>query len=76
MALKTVRVVAAIIEHEGRILATQRGYGDYAGTYQIDSMSYRISTGQFSNTIVAHKHKPVTYFTLNKSRLNGSDLLA
>ena len=52
------------------------GYGDYAGTYQIDSMSYRISNGQFSNTIVAHKHKPVTYFTLDKSRLNGSDLLA
>ena len=52
------------------------GYGDYAGTYQIDSMSYRISNGQFSNAIVAHKHKPVTYFTLDKSRLNGSDLLA
>lgn len=26
--MKTVRVVAAIIEHEGKILATQRGYGE------------------------------------------------
>ncbi|MGN0073534.1 MAG: (deoxy)nucleoside triphosphate pyrophosphohydrolase [Coriobacteriales bacterium] len=34
MTLKTVRVVAAIIEHEGRILATQRGYGDYAGGWE------------------------------------------
>ena len=34
MALKTVRVVAATIEREGRILATQRGYGDYAGGWE------------------------------------------
>lgn len=34
MTLKTVRVVAAIIEHEGRILATQRSYGDYAGGWE------------------------------------------
>lgn len=27
--MKTIEVVAAIIEHEGRILATQRGYGDF-----------------------------------------------
>jgi 8-oxo-dGTP diphosphatase len=26
--MKTIRVVAAIIEHEGKILATQRGYGE------------------------------------------------
>lgn len=34
MTLKTVRVVAAIIEHEGRILATQRSYGDFAGGWE------------------------------------------
>lgn len=34
MALRTVRVVAAIIEREGRVLATQRGYGDYAGGWE------------------------------------------
>jgi 8-oxo-dGTP diphosphatase len=27
--MKTVHVAAAIIRHEGRILATQRGYGDF-----------------------------------------------
>ena len=27
--LKTIEVVAAIICHDGKILATQRGYGDY-----------------------------------------------
>ena len=27
--MKTIEVVAAIIQHEGRILATQRGYGDF-----------------------------------------------
>ena len=27
--MKTVRVVAAILHHESRILATQRGYGDF-----------------------------------------------
>ncbi|MBP3894580.1 MAG: (deoxy)nucleoside triphosphate pyrophosphohydrolase [Atopobiaceae bacterium] len=27
--MKTVHVVAAIIQKDGRILATQRGYGDY-----------------------------------------------
>lgn len=27
--MKTIHVVAAIIQRDGRILATQRGYGDY-----------------------------------------------
>ncbi len=29
MKLKTIEVVAAIICHDGKILATQRGYGDF-----------------------------------------------
>lgn len=29
MKLKIIEVVAAIIHHEGKILATQRGYGDF-----------------------------------------------
>ncbi len=32
--MKTVEVVAAIIVREGRILATQRGYGDLAGGWE------------------------------------------
>ena len=27
--LKTVEVVAAIIQHEGEVFATQRGYGEF-----------------------------------------------
>ena len=27
--MKTIEVVAAIIHHDGKILATQRGYGDF-----------------------------------------------
>ena len=32
--MKSVNVVAAIICHEGKILATQRGYGDFAGGWE------------------------------------------
>lgn len=32
--MKTIEVAAAIIWHEGRVLATQRGYGDYAGWWE------------------------------------------
>ena len=32
--MKTIDVVAAIIERDGRILATQRGYGDFAGGWE------------------------------------------
>ena len=31
---KTVSVVAALIGHEGRIFATQRGYGDWKGWWE------------------------------------------
>lgn len=32
--MKTIDVVAAIIWQEGKILATQRGYGDFAGGWE------------------------------------------
>ncbi len=32
--MKHIEVVAAIIVHEGKILATQRGYGNYAGSWE------------------------------------------
>ena len=32
--MKTVEVVAAIIKHDGRVFATQRGYGDYVGGWE------------------------------------------
>lgn len=33
-AMKRIEVVAAIIEHEGKYLATQRGYGDFKGMWE------------------------------------------
>ncbi len=32
--MKVIEVVAAIIEHEGKYLATQRGYGDWRGFWE------------------------------------------
>ena len=32
--MKTIEVVATIIHQEGKILATQRGYGDYKGLWE------------------------------------------
>ncbi len=32
--MKSIKVVAAIIERDGRILATQRGYGDMKGGWE------------------------------------------
>ncbi len=32
--MKTVEVVAAIIKHENKIFATQRGYGEFAGGWE------------------------------------------
>ena len=32
--MKTVNVVAAIIEQDGKVFATQRGYGDFAGGWE------------------------------------------
>lgn len=33
-SMKTIEVVAAIIQRDGAILATQRGYGNYAGFWE------------------------------------------
>lgn len=32
--MKTIEVVAAVIEDGGKILGTERGYGDYAGSWE------------------------------------------
>lgn len=32
--MKRIEVVAAIIHHEGRVLATQRGYGDFKDSWE------------------------------------------
>ena len=35
--MKTIEVVAAIIHHDGKILATQRGYGDFKDGWEFPS---------------------------------------
>ncbi len=32
--MKTIKVVAAVIVHDGRIFATQRGYGEFEGGWE------------------------------------------
>lgn len=32
--MKTINVVAAVIENDKKILATQRGYGDFKGGWE------------------------------------------
>lgn len=32
--MKTINVVAALIVHDGRIFATQRGYGEWRGWWE------------------------------------------
>ena len=32
--MKVINVVCALIFHEGKLLATQRGYGEYAGSWE------------------------------------------
>jgi len=32
--MKTIKVAAAIIEHDGKVFATQRGYGPWAGWWE------------------------------------------
>jgi len=34
MQLRQIHVVAAVIRHEGRVLATRRGYGGYKGYWE------------------------------------------
>lgn len=33
--MKTINVVAALIVHDGKIFATQRGYGDWRGWWEL-----------------------------------------
>lgn len=32
--MKTIKVVAAVIEHDGKVYVTQRGYGDFKGGWE------------------------------------------
>lgn len=50
--------------------------GQYAGYYMIDSIKWVLEPGLLETDIVMHKVDKVTYFTLDESVLNGTDVLA
>lgn len=50
--------------------------GDYAGAYVIDSIKWHFGVGNLETTLKVHKYNPVEYFTLDVSRLDGTDVLA
>lgn len=50
--------------------------GDYAGAYVIDSIKWHFGVGNLETTLKVHKYTPVEYFTLDVSRLDGTDVLA
>lgn len=50
--------------------------GEWAGIYVVDKMSYHIEPGDMHTRMTAHKIEPITYFTLDQSELDGSDVLA
>ena len=50
--------------------------GDYAGAYVIDSIKWHLGVGNLETTLKVHKYTPVEYFTLDVSRLDGTDVLA
>ena len=67
--MKTIEVVAAIIHHEGKYLATQRGYGDYkVGTNSPchHMYMYRLKKRDFSKIKVVAKDRFGNEYTETK----------
>ena len=53
MALKTVRVVAAVIRDDDKIFATARGYGDFKGMWEFPGG--KIENGESSQDALARE---------------------
>ena len=49
--------------------------GDYEGSYKIDAITWSLSNDSFVYTIKAHKFNPMQFFTLDRSVLDGDDIL-
>lgn len=51
-------------------------YNQFDGEYRIISVSNKLQSGQFTQVLKCRGYNPRTYFQLNVSVLNGSDVLA
>lgn len=50
--------------------------GQYEGDYKVDACKWHLEAGLLDTEITVHKFTPLTYFTLNQSKLDGTDVLA
>ena len=58
--MKTIEVVAAIIHHDGKILATQRGYGDFKDGWEFPGGKMEAgetAEAKYTETVLAGESK-------------------
>jgi len=65
--MKSIKVVAAIIERDGRILATQRGYGDMKGGWEFPGG--KVELGETSEQAVKREIEEELKTEINVGRL-------
>jgi len=65
--MKSIKVVAAIIERDGRVLATQRGYGDMKGGWEFPGG--KVEQGETSEQAVKREIEEELETEINVGRL-------
>ena len=65
--MKTIEVVAAIIQHEGRILATQRGYGDFKDGWEFPGG--KMEPGETMEAAIVREIKEELNVTIEPTKL-------
>ena len=65
--MKSIKVVAAIIERDGRILATQRGYGDMKGGWEFPGG--KVEPGETSQQAIKREIEEELEAEINVGRL-------
>lgn len=50
--------------------------GDYEGNYKVDAITWQMENGRLVYSLKVHGFEITDYFTLDKSRLDGTDVLA
>ncbi len=65
--MKRIEVVAAIIHHEGRILATQRGYGDFKDGWEFPGG--KMEPGETAEAAIVREIKEELTVTIRPEKL-------